>query len=382
MFSKLIFILFSLLPLQFFAQEHNIFHQSLVDQVSHNNLVNHLNEFEDFGIKTLGSTAEQNTLNWLIAHYESWGYTNIETQEVSAFGYSGYNLIVTKEGTVYPDTYVVIDAHYDTVNGPGVNDNGSGTSVLLEIARILANIQTEYSIKFIHFTAEEWGLIGSQKYVEEIVVPQDLDIKLVFNIDEVGGIAGIVNNKITCERDESQPYFNNEESALITLELANCMELYSNLETTFSNAYGSDYVPFQLNGYVITGLYEFNESPYPHTPQDTLENMDTEYVYQVTKGALGALAYFAGAFQELSVKDITQKEGMIYPNPAAQFIQIPSQNINKTLLFELYDEQGRLVQTKRKNGNQTFRWDLSLLPNGIYFLKFNQYSKKIIVQHK
>src|SRR5690606_30597909 len=101
----------------------------------------------------------------------------------------------------------------------------------------------------------------------------------------VGGVAGEVNNKINCERDESQPNSNNSASHTATNELKNLMELYSNLETNISNAYGSDYVPFQEEGYVITGLYEYNESPYPHSSQDTMDRVDLDFILEVAKGS-------------------------------------------------------------------------------------------------
>jgi Zn-dependent M28 family amino/carboxypeptidase len=63
----------------------------------------------------------------------------------------------------------------------------------------LKNVNTEYSIKFINFTAEETGYTGSTNYLNSIVIPQNLDIRLVFNIDEVGGVAGQVNDIIKCE---------------------------------------------------------------------------------------------------------------------------------------------------------------------------------------
>src|SRR5690606_30261960 len=144
------------------------------------------------------------------------------------------NIIVTKTGTLYPDQFVIIDGHYDTINGPGVNDNGSGTSIILEIARILKDVPTEYSIKFIHFTAEELGLIGSYHYVQEVAVPQNLNIKLVLNIDQVGGVAGETNHTITCERDEDGPNSNNNASDIATTQLANLIGLYSDLNTEFS----------------------------------------------------------------------------------------------------------------------------------------------------
>ena len=87
-------------------------------------------------------------------------YTNIETQAFNVRGKSTSNIIITKTGSLYPNTFLIIDGHYDTVNGPGTNDNGSGTVLILELARLLKDVDTEYSIKFIHFSGEEEGLIG------------------------------------------------------------------------------------------------------------------------------------------------------------------------------------------------------------------------------
>jgi len=376
------FLFTFLFTIQNFAQTLNPFYQTLASQVSQSNIIQHLNDFENFGIKTFGSAEEDEALNWLIAFYQSNGYTDIETQTFSAYGQTGSNLIVTKTGTVYPDTFVIIDAHYDTINGPGTNDNGSGTSILMELARIFADVPTEYSIKFIHFTAEEWGLIGSQQYVNEVVIPQNLDIRLVFNIDEVGGVAGMNNNKVVCEKDIFQPHGNDSESAQITQELSNCIELYSDLETVTDIAYASDYIPFQDAGYVITGLYEFNESGHPHTPTDTLENMDPEYVYQIAKGSVGALAYFAKANQSLGVNNSEPNQLKIYPNPADHFITIPAQMTANQKQISLIDYSGRTVYQSAEKLDRDLNISTSQLPDGAYILKIDGNNHKIIVQHK
>jgi len=378
-------LLFSFLfSVQLKAQELNSFYQSLASQVSHNNIVDNLTTFESFGVKEMGTAAQQNAMNWIISQYQSWGYTDIEQQEVSVWGETGYNIIVTKTGTLYPDQFVIIDGHYDTIHGPGVNDNGSGTSIILEIARILKDVPTEYSIKFIHFTAEELGLIGSYHYVQEIAVPQNLDIKLVLNIDEVGGVGGETNNTITCERDEDWPNSNNSASDTATTQLANLMELYSDLNTQFSYAYASDYVPFQEEGFVITGLYEANESPYPHSPDDTFENMDPDFVFQVAKGSLGALCFFAKAYNNLSVNDLGNKKILVFPNPADNEFLI--KNLTETPYeVKLTDVSGKMLFGKNSSEKE-LKVNTAELPNGIYFLQVNgektNSSQKLIIQHK
>lgn len=366
------------------AQTHNPFHQTLVDQVQYANIESNLTSFVNFGVKEMGSNAQLNAFNWLKSMYESWGYTDIEEQAVNVWGQLGYNLIVTKQGTVYPDTYIIIDGHYDTIFGPGANDNGSGTSIILEAARILKDIPTEYSIKFIHFTGEEVGLVGSQRYVDQIVIPQNLDIKLVFNIDQVGGVAGDINDTITCERDQSYPTYNNDASAQVTNELRVLMELYSNLNTTLGPTYGSDYEPFQEEGFVITGLYETNESPYTHSSQDTLEHLDLDFVFQVAKGTLGALCYFAKAYGDMGIMENSSQGLQLYPNPADKkvFVKFDSAEVSE---LKISDLTGKTILTQKIQASET-ELNTANLPNGIYLIQINQekaqQTQKLIVQHK
>ena len=297
--KKLAFLIITSLLLNVsHAQTFNDFYAGVVAKTSEANILNDLTAFENFGIKNVGSEALNNCEHWIAERYESLGYTDIVLQPFTYRAGTSNNIIVTKTCTKYPNTFIIIDAHYDTINGPGTNDNGTGTVLIMELARLFKDIDTEYSIKFIHFSGEEDGLIGSKYYVENTVVKDKLDIKLVFNIDEVGGVKGKTNDTVVCERDESKPKSNNEASAEATKRLAVLMGLYSNLKTEISNAYASDYMPFEDVGTIITGLFEKHESPVNHSIDDDLAHMDVTYAYEVTKGALGAALEFTGAFKK------------------------------------------------------------------------------------
>lgn len=113
------------------------------------------------------------------------------------------NVIGLLEGDgTYPDEVIVVGAHYDhlgwggwgslamTATGQihnGADDNASGTAVLMEIARLLASRGEPLprSVLFIAFTAEEQGLIGSERYVRDPVVPMRNTVAMV-NLDMVG----------------------------------------------------------------------------------------------------------------------------------------------------------------------------------------------------
>lgn len=334
------------------AQAFDPFIQDQVDALSYDSLLFNLQDFEDLGIKSISSQEIAETAEWIINKYEYWGYDHIELDTFYMSGQTLYNIVITKTGTLYPDEYIIVDGHYDTYNGPGVNDNGSGTAIVLETARILKDIPTEYSVKFIHFSAEEMGLIGSTHYVQNTVVPEDLNIRLVFNIDQVGGVAGEVNNTITCERDESAPSANNAASSAITDTLASLTEMYSTLETYISYAYGSDYVPFMQSGYVVTGFYEYNESPYTHSINDSLSNIDVEYVYEICKSSLAAALYFSNAFDENTSIDLLSENAAIkvYPNPFEISFEVKNTNKNP-ILFSIYNLQGKELLNYTINAN-------------------------------
>lgn len=349
------------------AQTFNTLYGDIVNDVSASNILADLTTFEGFGVKELGTTQLTNAQNWIVDRYEDLGYTDIVQQPFSYSGNTAYNIIITKTGSLYPNTYVIIDAHYDTINGTGTNDNGSGTVLLLEMARLFADVETEYSIKFIHFSGEELGLIGSNYYVDNTVNPENLDIKLVFNIDEVGGVSGASNTTIVCEEDRSNPPANNSASSAATQTLATCIELYSNLNTEISYAYASDYIPFENNGEIITGLYEKNETPYAHTANDLLVNMDPTYLYQVTKGSLGAALEFSVATNRLNIESSILKTAVsLYPNPSNGNIHIEFAGMLETnASITIYNMLGKDVFTSNLNKPDN-SIDLRNLTPGVY----------------
>lgn len=382
-------ILFSLIFLGFFANSQT-FKQEYADVsnlVSQANINSYLLEFEDLGVKTTGSVANNNAFNWLKNKYLSFGYSEnqVVKDDFSYRGQTSSNIIVTKTGTKYPDIFVIICGHYDTLNGPGTNDNGSGVSVILEMARLLKNVPTEYSIKFINFSGEEQGLLGSQHYVNNVVNATNpkMNIRLVLNIDEVGGVKGRTNDTITCERDTSTPNTNNAASNTFTQQLMNCVTLYSPLKTNLSYAYSSDYMPFQANGEIITGLFEYNQTPYAHTANDRYIYLDPVYIYNIAKAATGAVQHFAVAGQMLSVDNA--KEAIpsfkIYPNPAKDFLNLEFPNSSsKNFNFTITSLEGKAVS---QTENQT-KIDISKLSKGVYLgtLKLEDHvvTKKIIVE--
>lgn len=359
-YSLLIF-LFSAISVN--GQTFNNYYGNVVAECSFDSVSRYLTEFENHGVKEPGTTALLNTFNWLIDNYTNYGYTDIVIDTFTYSGFEVYNLIVTKTGSVYPNRYYVMDGHYDSKTGTGTNDNGTGTAIILETARLLKDIPTEFSVKFIHFSMEEVGLRGSTHYVNNVALPSNLDIKLLMNIDEVGGISGMTNDIIVCERDESSPTEANVQSAAYTDSLATCVELYSTLQSEISYAYSSDYMPFQAQNYVITGLFEKNYSPHAHTANDNLANLDINYVFEIAKATVGASLYFAVALPT-NITELKALNLNVYPNPASSVIYIEGVNENSNYSYQLINQLGQISAS----GSLNKKINTAGIPNSVYQL--------------
>lgn len=369
------FLIFSFGLNCFYSQTFIQAYQNRANLVSQTNITTNLQEFSNLGVKTTGSANNTNALNWLKNKYTSFGYSASQIVE-DPFSYTSggntinsKNLVITKTGTVYPNTYVIICGHFDSINGPGVNDNGSGTSIILEAARILKDIPTEYSIKFIHFSGEEQGLRGSSHYANTVAfngASRVLDIKLVFNLDQVGGKMGNNNNTIYCDEDMGGNPNNTAASVAATQELVTLTGLYSPLLTDIDKAEDTDYIPFELKGEVITGYFEKIRSNYPHTANDTFANTDPVYIYKVGKASVGALQHFAVASTSILATDESAANELenikIYPNPAKDFLNLDLPANEKNFTFELTDLLGHSFL---KTENQT-KINISGIVKGVY----------------
>lgn len=104
-----------------------------------------------------------------------------------------WNVLACRRGTAFPSQYVVLSAHYDHIGTTsrgevfnGADDNGSGTAVLLEAARLLSLLPPpKRTIVFFHTAAEEKGLLGAFRFVRDSLVPLD-SIVAVLNSDMLG----------------------------------------------------------------------------------------------------------------------------------------------------------------------------------------------------
>ncbi|HEX2916346.1 MAG TPA: M28 family peptidase [Chloroflexia bacterium] len=97
--------------------------------------------------------------------------------------------VIAETASGDPNSVIVVGAHLDSVSrGPGINDNGSGSATILEIANVFASQErpTRNKLRFIWFSAEEAGLVGSNYYVSQLSQAERNKIRLNLNFDMIG----------------------------------------------------------------------------------------------------------------------------------------------------------------------------------------------------
>ncbi|MEV7011455.1 M28 family peptidase [Streptosporangium sp. NPDC051022] len=140
--------------------------------LSVSNIQAHLNQFQSIassngGNRYSGSAGYTASLNYVKGKLDAAGYTTT-IQNFSYNGRTHSNLIANwPSGPASPT--LMMGSHLDSVSaGPGINDNGSGSATLLELALTVANLKPNLNkhLRFAWWAAEEAGLVGSKYYVQ------------------------------------------------------------------------------------------------------------------------------------------------------------------------------------------------------------------------
>jgi hypothetical protein len=130
-----------------------------------------------FGDRLQGSTRFDTASAWLDQTLSGLGYT-VEHHGYTFQGGARINTFVTKVGSTSPDRMYIVGAHLDgRGNGGGADDDGSGVSLVLEVARAFApaTVQTDVSIRFAFWCNEETGMDGSRAYVTDRAARQGVE---------------------------------------------------------------------------------------------------------------------------------------------------------------------------------------------------------------
>jgi len=227
--------------------------------------------------------------NWLKNTFEDmvtqYGREDTSTFFVKTGKYKQPSL-VTVIGKNIKAPAVVIGAHMDTLDGrmPGAGDDGSGSSSVMEMARVLLSSHTTFKrpIYIIWYAAEERGLVGSQ-YVVEHFMNNKIPVKAAIQFDMTG-------YRVKAQ-DPTMWVFTDYTDKSLSNYVAKLIETYVHVPVDYSYCgYGcSDHASWDEQGIPAAFPCESNfdeHNPYIHSSADTMEKLSLEHMTNFSKLAV------------------------------------------------------------------------------------------------
>jgi len=268
--------------------------QFMVDLVSRENLRGLIQGLESFQTRYSSTPNCEAAGDYIFQYFQALGLDPAFESFPFGGAYSSRNVIADKRGETDPQKILIICAHYDstsdipTVLAPGADDNASGVAAVLEAARILRTYAFDFTVRFIAFSGEEWGLYGSRNYAAQARNRGD-DIIGVINLDMIA-YANLM--------PEDLELFVNSDSEWLAERFRIAAGEYSGLRANkfvdASMVY-SDHAPFWDTGYpALLGIEDGPlTNPYYHETTDTVSTLNFDFFTAATKAALGTAAELA-----------------------------------------------------------------------------------------
>jgi len=244
-------------------------------------------------------------------------------------------VVAVKYGTLYPDEIYVVGGHYDTYTSgaPGADDNGSGSASIMEMARVMSPLTYKRTLKYILFSGEELGLLGSSAYASQASSTGE-NILGMINMDMIAYVqpgdqidVDVVKN--AASQDLYDAYLLATQTYVPTLPV-----VIGNLPPWAS----SDHASFWNNGFKAIFPFEDsdNYSPYIHTSQDvlgtsannqTLAELGTKSVVaalaslaEIADSRIAGSVYSAATTDPISNAKVTFNGDSVFTNPNGSFI--------------------------------------------------------------
>jgi Iap family predicted aminopeptidase len=181
--------------------------------------------------------------------------------------------VIAETAAVRADRVVIAGGHLDSVPaGPGINDNGSGTAALLEIADALGGRAPGGGVRLAFWGAEELGLIGSRRYVRALGPAERDEIAAYLNLDMVGS------------PEPAHGVYSDADP-----EIERLLRRLVGPRAEEENAGGnSDHAPFQRAGVPVGGLFTGAGEPHDpcyHRACDDIDNIDMPVLVRMSRAA-------------------------------------------------------------------------------------------------
>lgn len=283
--------------------------EELINGVSKDNIKTWLLNLSSFHTRHTKSKYINEVAEWLRIEFKKMGYDDNDMffhnymENIDGKNYELKNVICNKKGI--NNQCIIICAHYDSrikdladfeSRSPGANDNASGVSAVLEIARLINKQNLGYTVQFALFSGEEQGLLGSKNYVK-FVKQNNIDIYRVVNLDMIA-YPKLNRGIVIIERDNNtNPQHNRvKENDIASIEFGKVMadmSYYTDLKINLDSIWNSDYEPFEAEGVVVIGAYDGSadekQNPHYHDVSDGPSLIDWNYLSSVTKMVLATI---------------------------------------------------------------------------------------------
>lgn len=264
---------------------------SFVQRVNVDSIYSFLYRMQTFQTRYSYTDSCRKAENWAYNKFLSWGY-DVEFFPYVYQGNIWRNIIATKWGADSGDIFCItahLDATSDTpyLKAPGADDNGSGSAMVLETARILKDFNASHTLRFILFTGEEQGLIGSSfyaSYADSLNMP----LRGIINFDMVG-YTDDANIDLSISTNQPFAWLVDFQKVMADTYTALTVHL------SYSAAPGSDHWPFLMHGFPASFSIEYSGShwyPYYHTTKDTVGNLNPILLREVAKMAVASMVGF------------------------------------------------------------------------------------------
>lgn len=265
-------------------------YSQIMDSISVDSIVSYIKRLEAFRTRFAYTDSCEATASYLYQKFNALGFDSVAFDYFTHEGYTLKNVVATKVGVVNPDHIFIICGHYDSYSGdpwyiaPGADDNASGTACVLEAARILSSYRSTNTIKFICFSAEELGLIGSEHYARRA--------------NSIGlNIMGVLNFDMIAYQDDPNldvDIRTDQNSLALAYFMAKMARDHTLLEVDIVGATGaSDEYYFQQYGYPAVLTIEKAQTkwnPYYHSSQDLFSTLSMPFCLEVVRMGVMSLA--------------------------------------------------------------------------------------------
>ena len=247
----------------------------LIERMDSDNTMKHIDELNKTP-RVWKSEGYDKAVDYVVAQLSAAGW-DVKVEELQSGGWAGggklRNVVAERRGTA-PDAerkLVIAGAHLDSVRGgPGANDNASGSSTLIEMAKSFSGIDTRNDIRLIWFDGEEAGLLGSRAHAK--AHPEDMARAVgMINMDMVGSKFGTIGFSLGPKT--SNAVGDAMKGVLLRTGLAaeHHSERHSRSDHAAFDAAGVPAIDF---GIAIKNLNR--EDPYYHSPKDTLDKINPQ----------------------------------------------------------------------------------------------------------